>query len=319
MRMFILLLAVLLILTGCTAEKSPEIGLCIHAETVFTQTYAKMISDALKQQGCRVTICYSHNNQTTQNRQLQRLIDEGCDGLVISPVMIGEAEALVQTVKNANIPAVFVSREPAENALAVWDRVSYVGCDPAGAGKAQAQLLLNTPNRGDVDGDGVLSYVVLQGQQESLNARDRTDHALRTLWDAGVTTDELRIYCTDGQKETATRTIKKALKDFPEAMEAVLCNTDTMALAVMEVLQQRGVVIGKEIYLLGMDGTPRALKQVLAGKLTGTVLEDYPRQARHVAITMQQMLSGQSVQKHCYVPHIPIDRENAAQYIPWWQ
>jgi len=319
MRKFILFLAVLFMLTGCSAEKAPEIGLCIHEETAFTRIYAKEIRQALEQHGCRVTVLYSGNDQNTQNRQLRQLIDQNCGGLVISPVMIGEGEALVQMVKSANIPTVFISREPKENALKLWNMVSYVGCDPAGAGKAQAQLLLNTPNRGDMNGDGVLSYVVLQGQQESLNARDRTDHALRMLWDAGLATDELRLYCTDGQRETAKRTIKKALKDFPEEVEAVLCNTDTMALAVMEVLQERGIIIGKDMYLLGMDGIPRALEQMQEGNLTGTVLEDYPRQARQVATTMQQLLAGQAVSSRSYFPYIPVDRKNAAQYIPWWR
>lgn len=319
MKRILAALAVLLLLTGCGPSASPQIGLCIHEETLFTRTYAKMIRQTLQQQGCRVTVAYSHSDQQAQNRKLRELIDGGCDGLVVSPVLIGAADELVQQVKSANVPTVFISREPKAEALALWDKVSYVGCDPAGAGMAQAQLLLKVEDRGDVNGNGVLSYVVIQGQQKDLDARDRTDHGLRALWNAGVITDELHLYCTDGEEETAKRTVKKALKAYGNEIEAVLCNTDTMALAAMEVLLERGLVIGKDVYLLGMDGTARALAQVQAGNLSGTVLEDYERQARQVADILQQLLSGQTVSKHSYFSHIPVDRENAARYIPWWQ
>lgn len=317
-KRIIVALLLTLFLTGCKG-KPYEIGLCMHDDTVFTRAYAQVLQQALEQQGCRVTRLHSHNDQSAQNRQLDKLIAQGCDGLIISPVMTSAADELVQRVKEADIPAVLVSREPEEAVLDLWERVSYVGCDPAGAGQAQAQLLLKTKDKGDVNGDGVLTYVVLQGQQRDLDARDRTDCALRSLWDAGVITYELKLYCTDGQKETARQACAKALTAFGDDVEAVLCNTDTMALGAMEALGENGRVVGRDVYLLGMDAVPQALEQVAAGKLTGTVLEDYQSQAQQATHTLIRLLSGQSVQKRCYVDHILVTAENAAQYSDWWK
>ena len=51
---------------------------------------------------------------------------------------------------------------------------SYVGADARQSGTFQGEIILETPNKGDFDGDGMVSYVMIQGDEESIDAEYRT-------------------------------------------------------------------------------------------------------------------------------------------------
>ena len=111
--------------------------------------------------GYEVSVVDGNNDQAKQTEQISTFITQGVDALIINPVMTSAAEQIVSMVKDANIPTVLINREPTEGEMAVYDKIAYVGCDAAQSGTFQGELILETEKKGDINGDGVVSYLSL--------------------------------------------------------------------------------------------------------------------------------------------------------------
>ena len=156
--------------TGGDSEKK-SIGICIYKfDDNFMTTYRKNLEDSLKAKGYDVTIVDGNNDQAKQTEQINTFISQGVDALIINPVMTTAADAIVNQVKAAGIPTVFINREPTAEIMQLWDKIAYVGCDAAQSGTFQGELILETANKGDINGDGVISYIMIQGDPENIDA-----------------------------------------------------------------------------------------------------------------------------------------------------
>ena len=125
-------------------------------------------------------------------------------------------------VKTAGIPTVLINREPTEGEMAVYDKIAYVGCDAAQSGTYQGELILETENKGDINGDGVVSYIMIQGDPENVDAQLRTEYSVKALEDAGVKVEQLDMQRGDwdqnkGQEICATDPVSYTHLARPQA------------------------------------------------------------------------------------------------------
>ena len=166
-KTFALLLAavmMLALLTACGGGDKP-------ADTFMT-TYRNALQEILEGKGYQVTVVDGNNDQAKQNEQINTFITQGVDALIINPVMTSAADTIIATVKSAGIPTVLINREPTADQMAAYDKLVYVGCDAAQSGTFQGELILDTPNKGDINGDGKVSYIMIQGDPENIVNED---------------------------------------------------------------------------------------------------------------------------------------------------
>ena len=68
----------------------------------------------------------------------------------------------------AGIPVVFFNREPVEEDMNRWEKLYYVGADAKESAVLQGQILVDAyrknPETLDINGDGMVSYVLLEGE-----------------------------------------------------------------------------------------------------------------------------------------------------------
>ena len=216
--------------TGGDSEKK-SIGICIYKfDDNFMTTYRKNLEDSLKAKGYDVTIVDGNNDQAKQTEQINTFISQGVDALIINPVMTTAADAIVNQVKAAGIPTVFINREPTAEIMQLWDKIAYVGCDAAQSGTFQGELILETANKGDINGDGVISYIMIQGDPENIDAQLRTQYSVKALTDAGMEVKELDLQRGDWDQNKGQEICQNDLTKYGAEVEVVFCNNDAMAL-----------------------------------------------------------------------------------------
>ena len=76
--------------------------------------------------GIKFEMVDSMKNQNLQFDQVEDLISEGVSALIINPVNRMDMGAVIEKAKDANIPIVFVNREPVAEDLNLYDRAYYV-------------------------------------------------------------------------------------------------------------------------------------------------------------------------------------------------
>nr|WP_325184495.1 galactose ABC transporter substrate-binding protein [uncultured Oscillibacter sp.] len=308
------------------AENTPDapeaggtIGVCIYQFTdAFMTTYRNALQEILEGKGYKVTTVDGANDQAKQNEQINTFITQGVDALIINPVMTSAADQIIATVKNAGIPTVLINREPTAEQMAVYDKLVYVGCDAAQSGTMQGELILDTANKGDINGDGKVSYIMVQGDPENIDAQLRTEYSVKALTDAGVEVEQLNLTRGDWMRERGQEIVANDLAQFGTQVEVVFCNNDDMAIGALQSIQAAGRKVNEDIYLVGVDALDAALNEVKAGNMTGTVLNDAVGQATAAVEQMELLLGGKtyaSGEQSVYVDYVKVTPDNVSNFM----
>ena len=260
-----------------------------------------------------VTIVDGKNDMATQTDQIKTFITQGMDVIICNLVQTSSAELIIDEVVAANIPLVLINREPLGNngdesyeGILNNANVCYVGADARQSGTYQGEIVLALDNKGDINGDGKVSYVMIVGDPENPDAQYRTEYSIKALNDAGVATEclveQVGNWATDkGQEIAAT-----ALSQYGEAVEVIFCNNDGMALGAAAAIEAAGRVVGEDIYLLGVDALDECQEMVANGTMTGTVLNDHIGQSHAAVDVAIKALNGEEIDNYYWVDYVMI-------------
>lgn len=300
------------------AGEGGNIGVCIYKfDDAFMTTYRNALQEILEGKGYTVTFMDGKNDQAEQNNQINNFIAQGVDALIINPVMTSAADQIIATVKDAGVPTVLINREPTAEQMAAYDKLVYVGCDARQSGTMQGELILDTPNKGDINGDGKISYIMIQGDPENIDAQYRTEFSVKALTDAGMEVEELDLQRGDWDRNKGQEIAQNDLAKFGEDIEVIFCNNDDMAIGALQAIQAAGRKVNEDIYLVGVDALDAALNEVAGGNMTGTVLNDAQGQAEGAVKAMEELLGGKTYaegEQSIYVDYVKVTPDNVADF-----
>ncbi len=301
------------------ADDAGKVGVCIYKfDDAFMTTYRNALQEMLEEKGYEVSVMDGKNDQAEQNNQINNFITQGVDALIINPVMTSAADQIIDLVKNAGIPTVLINREPTAEQMAAYDKLVYVGCDASQSGTMQGELILDTENKGDINGDGKVSYIMIQGDPENIDAQLRTEYSVKALTDAGIEVDELDLQRGDWDRAKGQEIAQNDLTKFGDEIEVVFANNDDMAIGALQAIQAAGRTVNKDIYLVGVDALDAALNEVKAGNMTGTVLNDAVGQASGAVEAMEGLLAGDTYaegEQSIYVNYVKVTPENIDEFM----
>lgn len=301
-----------------TAGAGGNIGVCIYKfDDAFMTTYRNALQEILEGKGYTVTFMDGKNDQAEQNNQINNFIAQGVDALIINPVMTSAADQIIATVKDAGVPTVLINREPTAEQMSAYDKLVYVGCDARQSGTMQGELILDTPNKGDINGDGKVSYIMIQGDPENVDAQYRTEFSVKALTDAGIEVEELDLQRGDWDRNKGQEIAQNDLAKFGDDIEVVFCNNDDMAIGALQAIQAAGRTVNEDIYLVGVDALDAALNEVASGNMTGTVLNDAQGQAAGAVQAMEDLLGGKTYaagEQSIYVDYVKVTPDNVADF-----
>ena len=303
--------------SAAATNGSANIGVCIYQfADNFMTLYRTDLEGYLKDMGYAVTIMDGKNDQNTQTEQINTFLQQGVDVLIINPVQTTSAQTIVDTVSPSGTPIVFINREPDKSVLDSYaDKCCYVGADARQSGTYQGELILETETQGDINGDGVITYIMCKGDPENIDAQYRTEYSIKALEDADKKVNCLYEYLDNWDQTTAQQDVANALSQYGDQIEVVFCNNDAMALGALQSIQQAGRTVGKDIYLVGVDALAEAVQDVLDGNMTGTVLNDDVGQATKAAEATKLYVEGSAVEQYYWVDYVKVTKDNASQYV----
>lgn len=322
MKRIICVLLVLLLafsLCSCSSNDTEEkirIGVCFaDAQNSPSSTYQNDLLIALQQAGFQATSVDGKNDQTRQSRQIKNFLSENYSLLLIEPVIADAAEEIVTQLKSAGVPAVFINREPSTDVMASWDRICYIGCDAIQPGILQGQLVLNLPNQGDFNEDGIISYGIISGPENHADAILRTQYCANELSFGNLETALLTTVHGDWTVESGQQICAQMLSQYGKDLEVLFCNHDTLALGAVQAIEAGGRTVGENLYLVGADPTPKTLACIMNGELTGSVCADLQIQLTRTLQAVESLLAGQTVEPVQYTNYTVITQENVSQFL----
>ena len=301
------------------AEEPIKVGVCIYQfNDNFMTLYRTELQKYLEETyGAQVTVVDGKNDQTEQTNQINSFIAEGVDVLIINLVQSTSAATVIDLVQAADIPTVFINREPAEEDMTKWEgKTCYVGADARQSGTFQGEIVAALENQGNYNGNGTIDYVMIMGDPENVDAPYRTEFSIKALTDAGLTVNKLFEQRGDWLQENGQQLAANALAQFGDEIDVIFCNNDAMALGAYQAIVDAGRVVGEDIALLGVDALEECVLMVSEGTMTGTVLNDHVSQSHTAADVAIQAANGEEVDSYYWVDYVKVTAENAAEFLP---
>ncbi|ABR36543.1 MULTISPECIES: galactose ABC transporter substrate-binding protein [Clostridium] len=341
--------AIVATMAGCGANKSASsggdaqtstkssntlIGSAIYKfdDTFMTGVRTAMEGEA-KEKGSTIELVDSQNKQPTQNEQVDTFITKGVNALAINPVDRTAAGPIIEKAKAKKLPIVFLNREPEKADMDSYDKVWYVGAHAEQSGTLSGQLIADyfkAHPEADKNHDGVVQYVMLQGEPGHQDATLRTEYSIKAIEAAGLKTQKLAADTAMWDKAKATDLMKAFMTgQGVDKIEAVLCNNDDMALGAVEALKAEGYNKGdasKYIPVVGVDATAPALQAMKEGSLLGTVLNDAQNQGKATVNIALAAAQGKEINKenvgfdvtdgkYVWIDYVKVTQDNYKDYL----
>ena len=316
--------------TVAEAPKNINVGVVVYDQndTFLSEMLAKFKDDlkAKTPEGVTFTCTVrdAANAQQTEDNAVSELLDGGCNVLCINLVDRTAPSDIIQLAKEANVPVIFFNREPVEEDLMRWDRLYYIGADAKQSGVYQGELAAEfcAAHEGvDRNRDGKIQYVVLEGQPGHQDAILRTDNAVNTMLDQGVSLDKLGYRIANWNRAQATSQVSQLIDQFGSAIELILANNDEMALGAIAAYDQKNITATDYPVFFGIDGTTPGLEAVVNGSMAGTVYNDQKGQADAMAALTIRLALGQDLSdfglingKYIYKDYYKITRQNVKNF-----
>ena len=303
-----LMAGLLLLLPACWGQERDDSGLRIGVtlysqDDTFISTMAqnleRLAQEAESTGDLKITLLISdsRHNQTTQMDQVDRFLARGCDILFVNMVDRTGAAVIVDNAEAEGVPVVFFNRQPVDEDIRRWENSFYVGASALESGTLQGKLVLNAwlqdRSRWDRSGDGVLQYVMLEGEPGHQDSLLRTEYCLKALTDGGVEVERLDRDTANWNRSQAAARMGHWLEEFGGQIEAVFSNNDDMALGAIDALSETDLPLEDWPLIVGVDATAPALEAVAAGQLYGTVLNDSRGQAQAMLDLAQALYRGE--------------------------
>ena len=313
--------------TEAAGPKTVRVGVSIYTfDDAFMTLYRNGLSRYFESKNTdqvkyEVTMQDGKNDQAEQTNQIDNFIAQGYDVLILNLVQSTSAATVMDKCATAGIPVVFINREPSESDMQGHNvgnyagKFTYVGADARQSGRFQGELIADLPNKGDINGDGKLQYVMIEGDPENVDAQYRTEFSISQYKEkSGLDVECLDDQVGNWQRAEGQRLAANALTQYGDQIEVIFCNNDDMAMGAKVAIEAAGRKINENIYLVGVDALAEAVEAVLAGNMTGTVLNDHNGQSHAAVDCAIDAANGKALELYNWVDYVKVTPENANQY-----
>jgi inositol transport system substrate-binding protein len=260
------------LVTGACSRKSEgdstQIVASLHdmTEPFFVAVKRALDSEA-KQLGVTVSVEDGQSNSAKQTADIEAAVAGGAQGIILAPNDVNALAPGVEEVIKAGIPIVTLDRR-VDNTSA---QVPHVGADNVAGGRMMAQWVIDSfPNGARV--------LLITGQLGSSPSIDRTRGVKETLGAAGSKYQIVAEQSATWKREQGLTVTQNVLTSLGgQTLQAIVAESDDMALGALEALRSGGVA---GVKVIGFDATPEALKLVRGGEMAATVEQSPIRQAQ---------------------------------------
>ncbi len=319
----------LLLLSGCVpgwaAEKVYKIGCCVDfSEQDFNPEFYQALAacfPSMNGEQIELLPLDAAGSAESQEAQIQFLISQGVDALILYPTSLNRLQESIQAAVDADVPLVIVYREPllydiknkavdeTDARITSHEKVCFVGADPRLGGDGQAQLISRFSNQGDINGDGVMTYVMLGGASEAelIHAQHCGQMLNKTVENAQCLETVSDIIGRQGAVQTCARLLRKYNVD----LDLILCASDEIAMGAAQAIRESQLTLNRDVYLVGLGGVQEALRLLREGGMTATIVQDFSALARQAAEAALKLARGEAVQHFYLTDYQALDQQTA--------
>ena len=241
-----------------------------------------------------------------QLSQVQNFIANGVDAIIVNPVDTSATAAITKAAADANVPLVYVNREPID-VDKLGPKAAFVASNEAQSGTLETKAICKL-----LGGKG--NILVIEGVLSNQSAVQRTKdvHEVIATPDCSgmkVVAEQTANYDRTQGQNLMTNWLSKGMK-----FDAVISNNDEMAIGALQAMKSAGLDTKKAV-VGGIDATQDGLAAMKAGDLKVTVFQDAAGQGKGAVDAALALAAGKPVEKKAYIPFQLVTPANMDQFM----
>jgi len=289
--LFLVLLVTAAIITfGCDNGNTdethfPSIGVILFGGENYSDAIQVKNTIDKKSNGLAlVEYAFSNEDPNTQNSQIDNFINNKVDVLAISLCngnnTTSSITAILTKAQNAGIPVVFFLQGLFDQFdIGPWPKAYTVMADQNEIAAMQGEILAdywNSHGEMDRNNDSKMQYIMVHGPKEQPDALIRIVKPIEMIESKGINVECLSEFNGEWYFDSSRKeSFKILLENYKETAEAIICGNDSMALGVIDVLNEIPYFDSFYIPIVGVDGEADAITAINNGKMLGTVFQDF--------------------------------------------
>lgn len=269
---------------GSIASAQDTIALAVSTlDNPFFVTLKEGAESKAQELGYQLIVLDSQNDPAKELANVEDSLVRGAKVLLINPTDSDAVSSAVMTANQKNVPVITLDRGANKG-----DVVSHIASDNIAGGKMAGDFIAEKVGKN-------AKVIQLEGIAGTSAARERGEG-----FKQAVESNEFEILASQPADFDRTKglNVMENLLAGHHAVQAVFAQNDEMALGALRALQ----AAGKNIVVVGFDGTDDAVKAVENGKLAATIAQQ-PEQIGALGVeTAVSLLKGETVEAQIPVP-----------------
>ncbi len=285
----------ILLMAGCAsgAEDSKEPALLLGFSQIGTESAWRLgntrdIQNAAEKYGVSLMLENANQSQENQIAAIRRFIAYKVDVIAFSPIVEDGWDNVLMEAKEAGIPVILVDRdiETVKEGLTTC----LIGADFYNEGVMAAQYLIR---KADSLGLEEVNIVEISGTVNSTPMRQRQAGFADTI--AGDERMHI-IESIDGDflKSRGAECMRYLLETYGDDIDVVYSHNDEMTLGALPEIESAGLVPGKDIIIISIDGGQDAIDVLKEGRIN-CIVECTPNLGRELMETALKLKNGEEV------------------------
>ncbi|MEE1296584.1 MAG: D-ribose ABC transporter substrate-binding protein [Bifidobacterium sp.] len=251
-----------------------------------------------KKLGVDLVVSDAQNDSATQQNQAENAVSQGVKAVIINPVDSDAAAPAVQTLLSSNLPVISVDRS-----VTGVEVSSHIASDNVAGGKQAADLLAKAiGEKGDI--------IILEGTPGAASTRDRGDgfkEEIKKYPNIKVVAEQTANFDRSDALDVTTN-----LMQSNPSVVGIYAENDEMALGAVQAL---GSKAGKDVKVVGFDGTEDGLKAVEAGTMVGTIAQQPKVLGQDAVEAAVKAIKGEKIDKTQSIDVKTVTESNVKEFM----
>ncbi len=311
MKKLLISTAIAASMAGAASAETVGVSMALFDDNFLTVLRNGMIEQAEGMEGVDIQVEDAQNDVAKQLDQINNFIASGVDAIIVNPVDTSATEAMTQAAVSANVPLVYVNREPI-NVDALPDNQAFVASDERESGTLETlEVCRLLAEKGK---DPARIYVMMgELSNQAAVMRTKDIHDVMESGDCEVTLEIIDEQTANWSRDEAQDLMTNWLSTG-EPFDALISNNDEMAIGAIQAMKSAGISM-EEVIVGGVDATQDALQAMSAGDLDVTVFQDAAGQGGGALEAALQLARGEDVDHKVYIPFQLVTPDTMDQYM----
>lgn len=298
-------------MTGSASAATVGVAMAQFDDNFLTVLRNGMIDYAKTLPNVTLQVEDGGNDVNKQLSEIQNFIASKVDAIVVNPVDTSATAAITKLAAEANIPLVYVNRQPA-NLDSLPPNQAFVASNEVDSGTLETKQVCKLLKDGG-KGSGANIYVI-EGELSNQAAVQRTQDVKDVIATPDCSFIKIIDLQTAGWSRDKAQSLMANWLTAGTPYDAVISNNDEMALGAIQAMKAAGVDTSKAI-IGGVDATQDGLASMKAGDLKVTVFQDAAGQGKGALDAALALAGGKKVDRTVFVPFQLVTPANMANFM----